>query len=229
MRLIVSAILVTLTWLCAAPAQAQICKWVDDRGVIHYESECPDEGEGDVLDIDTKPVEGPNVDLRPAAETAEEEFPPQLHDPSAQESIKVMPPQPSLLQDDEALERCVQATTNLVILQVEAPVFYDDEGVLHHGMSAAAREYEGPRTYVDDDDRAGEIRQYENYLSENCGRSEAEREEVAERVTAQRLQSIQDEICADRETLLNRLDGGLTGLPSPSVQELRAYIANNCN
>jgi hypothetical protein len=52
-RLVIPVLL--MTWMSAAPA-AELCKWVDENGTVHYAETCPDAVESDSVDVD---VEGP--------------------------------------------------------------------------------------------------------------------------------------------------------------------------
>lgn len=228
MRQIILSLILACTWMSTNLAHAEICKWVDENGITHYETKCPDEGGAEVLKIDTGPG-GEAGDEAPQDAEQPEEFPPLERDENSQAEIALAPPQPSVLDNAEVRDRCVAAMTNLVVLQLQASVFYDDQGVLHPGLSDRARTYEGARTYVSDQERDTEILRYRNFLRDNCGRSEAERKGIADLFAAQKLQGIQEEICADKVSLMNRLQVGITGLPTAAAQDLRNYIELNCN
>lgn len=226
MRRTVVIVYLTLAWMSIGSAQGQICKWVDEDGITHYETRCPEDGRANVLDLDT----GPGGDASGEAQASQEpeRFEPLLPADNGQAEIALAPSQPSVLDNAQARDRCVRALTNLVVLQVQAPVFYDEQGVLHHGESDRARNYEGPRTYVSNRDRDEEILRYRTYLRDSCGQSQAEREGLADLALAQNLPGIQDEICADKENLMKRLQIGITGLPTTAAEELQSYLELNC-
>lgn len=228
MRQIILSLILACAWISTDAAHAEVCKWVDDNGITHYDTECPDEGRAEVLEIDTGPDGEPGNESQEDVEQVVHASPLERAE-NSQAEIALAQPQPSVLDNAEARDRCVRAMTNVVVLQLQAPVFYDDQGVLHHGLSDRARAYEGARTYVSDQERETEILRYRNYLRDNCGRSEAEREGIADLFAAQNLQGIQEEICAGREYLLNRLQVGDSGLPTTAAQELQGYIELNCN
>lgn len=228
MKGIMLIVLIAFELTLIAPAQAQICKWVDDEGVTHYETKCPDQGKPEVLDLNTTPSEDSVDEGQQETEKSSQEFSALKAEPGSRSEIALAPPQPSVLQNPEARANCVRATTNLVTLQMAAPVFYDDQDVLRYGWSASAKAYEGVRTYVDDQDREGEIRKYDKYLSANCGQSEREREQIAALVAEQSLPALRDEICTEKEHLLSRMSSGSTGLPVPTSRRLAQYIGENC-
>lgn len=229
MRQTVLFILLACCWCFVEAARAQMCKWVDENGVTHYATECPQGVEGKVLELDTEPSKTEAREARQRARQVQDE----LRDRRAGEVLEAEEKAArERAADAQAAERrdiCIHALMNLATLELTVPVYYDETGELHHDRSRRSRAYEGQRTYLDDADREAETRRYQREAADYCEQSKAEQEKIARMIREKSIDEVRQEICAAKRYELERIWSGLTGIPPPAVRELQKYIEENCD
>lgn len=149
-------------------AAAEVYKWVDENGVVHY-SETPPP------DRTTETVEVPEAPGTAPATEAEGVYDAAIAEMGARRE------QRESLREQEAAERkareeartvneraCAEAIHYLATLKKQCPVFYDGAGYLRAACPGTVYRYwEGERTYIDDDERQRLIEHYSGIV-ERC-------------------------------------------------------------
>ncbi len=144
--------LVFTSMFFAAPLSAQMCKWTDENGTVHYAERCPEGVTGKDIELQ----EGPT---REAVEAAKARAQALLESRAARQAESELDVEQQRYLDDseaEGIDRAIQCVTALRearILRLQLAVFYDENGQLHYNRSHYDHSYQGPRTYVDDADR----------------------------------------------------------------------------
>lgn len=114
-------------FLCSVLAitivDAEMCKWVDESGCVHYAETCPEGVKSTAVEIQAPPpptqVDEANkrsVDMRPQQTKGED-----------------MPSKPAKLSTfdiDQMRDSCIKARLSLNALSREVPVYYDRQGQL---------------------------------------------------------------------------------------------------
>jgi hypothetical protein len=138
------ALAITMTGLCFLTiTKAEMCKWVDEQGCVHYAETCP---EG---------VESESVTLHPppstkAAEEASKRF---SGTGDSQDINEKSPPDTSKVTEFEfkqMLQLCTSARLSLQALARGLPVYYNDQGQLQAEFHQSSRiEYDRGTRFLD--------------------------------------------------------------------------------
>ncbi len=132
---------------CAAPAQAAMYKWVDEKGVTHYSESPPADGKATKIEVTPTP---PSEPVKPAAdEWKQREL--ESRQKKLQEEMRHDRDQQQAVQRKS---RCLQARRQIDLLQLERPVYQVNE--------------RGERVYLDDKDRAREVDGWNKIARDNC-------------------------------------------------------------
>lgn len=147
-------LIVILGSLSFAAVAAELYKWVDENGVIHYSQMPPENALTEEVEVqeqypDAEPPPGESIygevieqqktrrDLEQQREAAEK-LKRETHD----------------AEKSRGSQNCSQAIHYLQTLQKQCPVFYDGVGILRAAcLRPGYYSYEGERTYVEDDER----------------------------------------------------------------------------
>ena len=216
--------LLVLLLIAMASEAAGICKWTDENGVVHYAETCPEDSHSTLVPIEPPPSQ---QQIDATAETAEK----------LRSEISARHAQADREKDQEALQKreleetsgannrsCAEAWWNLGILQEQLPVYYDEDHQLHFNQSLHDYWYAGPRTYLDDQQRAAEILNYTMVTAQTCTGSEADSRGRARLY----MEKIDGEICLDLRNKLENMKKLSTGIPSDEMRELEETIASRC-
>ena len=71
--LTLNALALVCALAAASHAQAQMCKWTDENGTVHYDTECPENVDSKAVDVSDAPStsgDDPYASSRKAAESA---------------------------------------------------------------------------------------------------------------------------------------------------------------
>jgi hypothetical protein len=104
-------------------ANAEMCKWVDENGCVHYSETCP---EG---------IKSSNVEIQPPpsrmqVEEANKVFVDTQLQEVEQEKTPSATTEPSRFEIDQMTDRCIKARLSLDALSRKAPIYYDKHGQL---------------------------------------------------------------------------------------------------
>ena len=156
-----------LALLLATPAWADVYRWVDKDGVVHYSDKPPESVEPESLQ--RLPETGP-----PSANIGAQVYDDAMEQTRARREQREAEKQLSRAEreareKDEAnrAELCARAIHHLNILRKACPAFYDGAGVLRDQCPGFNFVWEGERSYIDDEERAELIEQYSK-VAESC-------------------------------------------------------------
>ena len=216
--------LLALLLVAAAFDTAAICKWVDEDGVVHYAENCP-EGSG-ASEVQIAPP--PSQEQVDASAGRSESIRSELRARHAQKDIEkareTQEKQEFEKTSDQMNRSCAEARWNLAVLRQQLPVYYDADQQLHDNRSLHHYWYEGPRTYLDDQQRAGEILRFSAIEERTCTATEAD---IRDRIRFY-MEKRDSEICKSMRDKLANLRQMSTGIPSDEMRELEELIANRC-
>lgn len=169
----ISRVLLVLV-IAALLAGAELYKWMDENGVVHYTDTPPDGQKAAQIDISPPAPTAPPPEANapdPAATDAtwyeqwlaEQRERKALERQRQQEKTTVR-----RHEQTQMLEQCEEARQRLWILKTQCPVFFDGQGVLrakcpHESIWV----YPGELRYLSDEERSTMIRHYEEVL-EGC-------------------------------------------------------------
>jgi hypothetical protein len=125
--------------LAIATAHADIYKWVDDQGKVHYSDAPPRGAASQKIEIPTAPPQGENAQEQLKAFLEEQKKQEEAH---KEERVRKQEAQVVKQREGERLNRCLAAQDQLDLMQFERPVFRMDE--------------KGERVYLEDKDRPAE-------------------------------------------------------------------------
>ena len=131
--------------LCAAPAQAALYKWVDEKGVTQYTETPPPEGKA------SKKIEiAPSPPPRPASDDWRKRDQESKERHIKEDEQKARDTQNAAVRRD----RCLRAQREIDTLRRAIPVYFVNE--------------KGERVYVDDSERARQMAGWSQQARENC-------------------------------------------------------------
>ena len=150
---------VLATLLLPGLASAEVYRWVDDEGNVHFSDKKPADGQAQEIEIETRqppaePDEGEQRRLDLVRE-AEARF---------RETVRLSPPQEAPPFDHAAA--CRDARRSYGALHETMPVYRAEDGNYRAQWHGDA--YEGARAYVADEDRASVIDEVIARLHEHC-------------------------------------------------------------
>jgi hypothetical protein len=156
-ELIVKRLVPLAVFLCLAsisPALAELYKWVDEDGVVHYSQTPPENRQAAEVEVredypDASQPAGENVyaDViaQQAARKAERE---------KQAEFDRLERDAAAADEAADVRNCAVAVSHLNTLQKQCPVFYDGVGILRAAcLNEGYYYYEGERTYIEDEER----------------------------------------------------------------------------
>ncbi len=113
------------TFLCSLLAivivdvvNAEMCKWVDEDGCVHYAETCPEGVESTEVEIQPPPSQ---AQLEEASKRSADV---QLQQ-RGQEETPSEPPELSTFEFNQMRDRCIEARRSLDVLSQNLPVYYD--------------------------------------------------------------------------------------------------------
>lgn len=235
--------LAAMLWLAALPLAADLCKWVDEDGCVHYAETCPPGVEGTA--VETAPP--PSQEQLDAAVRRAEEMLQQRHTRKTQTEAEQA-------QADAALQKarssarardqaCETAFAERQILAIDLPIYRDDQGGLHHKESLHDYLYQGERRYLADAERSRALGEANAFYAAQCrGFEPATRNYVyrfrRQPTTTELLGLLQDmpdpagppggDLCAFAKIAQQELRDWSTGIPSDNQRELDRLIGERC-
>ena len=157
---------------------AELYKWVDENGVVHYSETPPRDQAAAAIELAPAPAqpasaeESSDQDVAQAPGTAwYDQWLAEQRERKRLEKQRVE--EKNLSQAEEAtrlLEQCATARRRLEILETACPVFFDGQGVLrvkcpHETIWV----FKGEKRYISDDERTTMLRHYRQQV-EDCER-----------------------------------------------------------
>ena len=157
--------LIFLAFAAIAAWPAEVYKWVDKDGVVHYTDRPPAESNVQEMEVPEQyPESSPSQADSVYSETIEE-----LNQRKAQRTKEKEADKQARAEAREkevtSEAYCAKAIHRLNTLKKECPVFYDGAGILRAACPGYVIFYEGERSYIDDDEREQLIKQYSKIVA----------------------------------------------------------------
>ena len=127
---------------------------------------------------------------------------------------------------DYMANQCVKASRNLLVLDIELPVYYDDSGEVHCDRSMHSSWYGGERRYLDDDERSVLQLVWTDQFIKFC-EPDPSGKEIEQRVDAwMRLRTMQ--YCDYWRASLAEARKPDSGSPSSEIENLETRLERFC-
>ncbi len=162
--LVASFVILGFFVLFSEDATAEIYRWVDEEGIVHYSDNPPQEAESERMQLPTTPDPkgDPSEALRRRLEQAEKATERRSEERQAASAAKEGERAAQVARD----QRCLETRKQLISLQQRLPVYRDEEGTFR--TLSVYDAYEGEREYLDDATRALEIDRVRHDITTNC-------------------------------------------------------------
>jgi len=215
------ALLVILSILLGMTAFADIYRWVDKDGRVHYSDKPAQDVESQHIEIEPTPnPKKPQIDTlqRPTLEEAVKESDRSKEAQRAKSSAEQSEKANRLAQE----QRCIEARKQQTVLQeLHLPAYRDEQGKFRAKWKYDT--YQGKREYLDDAMRATAIEQAREEVAANCEHpDDAKAQELA------RMQWISSEHCAKHSVELEALEQPSARAVRQDLEEKRRLVKMYC-
>jgi len=146
---------------------AEVYKWVDENGVVHFTDRPPQDQQFDEVDVQDHYPPGAGAQGESVYEEA-------VQQQKIRREARIKEQEQEAEERGEAAEKkatdeanCSRAIHYLNTLQLQCPVFFDGAGILRAQCRGYYIAYEGERTYIEDKEREELIDHYRR-LVEQC-------------------------------------------------------------
>ena len=206
-------------------AAEQVYKWVDENGVTHYSTVPPPDLECEEMQLERQPSPEEIAEAKRRQQAISESVAEWKHKREDERARLRDEAAESASSTQSASEACFRARWNLDKLGQERPLYYADDGLIYTGttrtfLSLHDNWYTGPRDWIADEQRPVEIRHWSEQVARHC------REGVD--ISEQCREMGRRFLCERLKMELDKMVGGLTGVPSSGERELREAIAEHC-
>ena len=152
------AVLVACVGALPVPCAGQVYKWVDEKGVTQYSEKPPPGTKAQAIGTPA-PRSGVEDKAKPKPEVKtwqQQEIEFKQRQIEAEEKRQKQEAEDAKARRQAALKReaCIDARHNMAVLQEQRPVYEIDE--------------KGERRYLDDKERAENIRKAQQFIDKNC-------------------------------------------------------------
>lgn len=151
-----------LTMVIFGVVSADMCKWVDEDGCVHYAESCPEGVENTIVEIQAPP--SPEQ-----VDEATKRFLDGQSDLDEQEGMPSESTELSTIEIYHMRDRCIQANLSLDALSRDLPVYYDSYGQLQAELwnyPHVLQERSG--SYLNTDARKRALKQWRQVKGANC-------------------------------------------------------------
>ncbi|NIP17602.1 MAG: DUF4124 domain-containing protein [Xanthomonadales bacterium] len=226
----------------AGPALAEICKWTDGQGVIHFAERCPENVQGTEVTTDAGPSSEQVADAIRRSEELRETRSEHGDERTREDAERTAAARAARSGRQALAQACDDAYRDLSILELALPVYRDEGRELHYNQSLHHHWYEGNRTYLDDAARYAEAERTVEFIGENCGAVRRRGEYIhlfrdapslTETLGLLNLVGIAAtppaaQVCAFARRTYTEMQGMSSGLPSDDMRELGALLTARC-
>lgn len=220
----------TVLGLCLAAlalsAGAQVYKWVDAEGVVHYSDTPPEQIICEEMELEQAPPAERAEQARGVYEQAIRDLAARREADEAERAERKAARQEAEASAQAAAEECARAYRNLLTLDIQRAVYYDEQGDLYCDRSVHDAWYQGERHYVDDAERAN-ARKYWLYQVARLCDPQASEDEMRRRADAWTAMNTRQYCDFWRVRLAELRDPEFRGSPD-DIEMLEARIAAFC-
>lgn len=157
--LIVFSLATVLAW------PAEVYKWIDKDGVVHYTDRPPAETTAQEIEVPEQYPEATSPETDSVYSQTIEELNLRKAQRMKEKEAEKQARAEALEKEQTSEAYCARAIHRLNTLKKECPVFYDGAGILRAACPGYVIFYEGERSYIDDDEREQLIEQYSKIVA----------------------------------------------------------------
>ena len=157
------AAIITIGMVLSTASSADMYKWVDGEGHVHYGDKPPRGAENEALHSPPPVDRDEAARRRERLEKMEKEMDVRMEDRRAKAAAKEV----EKLEQASVRERCLALRRELETFNFGIPVYRNEQGRLRH--SWCNDHYQGKRFYLDNDEWSREIAQLREDISTHCG------------------------------------------------------------
>lgn len=158
--------LLLLGFFVAGLAAAEVYKWVDEDGVVHFTDKPPQDQQATEFELRDDYSEGQTPPGESVYSEAIEQQRLRRELREKERESAAIERQARKTEYAKGKSNCAEAIHYLNTLKKQCPVFYDGAGILRAQCPGYVIFYEGDRTYVEDDERERLIDHYSKMVSE---------------------------------------------------------------
>ena len=211
-------IILLLSVALIAIASAEVYKWVDEEGRVHYSDKPTDTHKSKEVDIEP----GPSPEKIEKAREQAEKQKQRVHEKTVADQLEK---EKRLAEKEKRLAQeqyCLEARKQLAILQeMHLPVYLDEQGKFR--AKWAYDTYQGKREYLDDAMRASATEQAREKVVANCKHpDDAKEQELV------RMRWIRSEYCAKHKAELEALEDPSTHAAKQDIEKKRQLVKMYC-
>jgi len=145
-----AGVAVVLAWLAPWVAGAEIFKWTDENGKVHYSDAAPREGEAETIQAPPPPSDSAVLQSRNRLDGLSEQAAKWDQEREAEKRAK----QTASREKDVRKQLCRQAEGQLRTLEIRSVLYYVDE--------------QGKKIYLTDEERAARLEQVRKAVKDSC-------------------------------------------------------------
>ena len=224
------------------PGLAQMYKWVDDDGTVHFDTSCPAGVECTLLGAQPAPTPEQVKAAARRSEELQQTRRQRVEQPGHEEQSAAR--DTALAEAGMSAQDCENAFYEREVLAIDRPVYRTTDGALYFHESLHHHVFEGERTYVEDHERDRLIEENNKQIATHCVGVKPDKAEYAfvyldlpnleetlrllDDMLLSRGPRPQD-VCMYARLMLKDLKSMHTGLPSDDERELEQRITQRCN
>lgn len=152
----------------ASQDSAGICKWVDEDGVTHYAEKCPEEVDGQNVEVDSGPSDAEAELARQRSEQMRNRRAERKQAELAEKDVREEERAAVVTNEAVNEEFCMEASLNLYKLNQDSPVYFDENQRLQFGKSQYSGSYQGERRYIEEEEREQLTTQWRDFVDQKC-------------------------------------------------------------
>ena len=199
-------------------ANAQVYKWVDEKGGVHYGSCPPPECKPEKIEI----VPGPSGEQRRQAQESLERLIEEQKERNHVLEQERERRQAQKAREEEEFGRCLEARKQLAVLEeLQLPAYRDEQGKFRAKWMYDT--YKGKRRYLDHAARVEEIQRARQNVATYC-----EDPDDAEEQALARSQWIRSEKCAAARAELEAAERPGSRASRENLEDKRAWVKLHC-
>ncbi len=213
-KLLVFALVIALVFVAT---MAQVYKWVDKEGVVHYGDSPPQDTESEVIHVEGGETKQADESVSKLLKHAEESAKRRAEEKQAKIAVAEAEAKERL----ERRDRCNFARKQLISLQQQLPVYQDEEGTFR--TVSRYDVYAGKRKYLDDEARQIEIERVQRDIKALCEHPEDRQEQFVsgrERMMSKR--------CEAALAYLESVERPEARSPRQTIEEARVQVDKYC-
>ncbi len=218
--LVASFVILGFFVLFSEDTTAEVYKWVDEEGIVHYSDNPPQNAESERVQLPSTP--GPKGDpseaLRRLLEQAEIATERRSEKRRAASAAKEGKRAARVARD----QRCLETRMQLAVLQEQRPVYRDEQGQFR--LQWARDPYTGERKYINDATRASEVARAHQEIAKSCQHPDDTEEQDLARATW-----IRSEHCAVFRVELEQLEQRGATVRRDQLEQRRQFVNTYCD